>query len=262
MGQKQKRRESQFPVRIEGAGPAVEKNDRSRFLKTDLKSAFLRNVNHQIRNPLNVILGNVELLMELVADTEGEAQRSLKTIAHAVIQLEQGLRAIIDISESETGTFRVVPTTIRISDLIQHQLFMIQPHAERKGIELLCEIEDPEIKVKVDCYCLSHALENLLDNALKYTENGHILVRVSVHPNRIVKIDVEDTGLGIDPTDIPKLFQPFSRRSTQPEEFGMGLGLALAKRYLALNGARLSVKSEKSRGSVFTIHLRIAYPPA
>lgn len=218
--------------------------------------AFLRNVNHQIRNPLNVILGNVELLMELVAEPEEEAQRCLKTVAHTVIQLEKRLRAIIDISKTETGSFSIAPTAVRISDLIQDQLSAIQPQAEGKGIKLLCRIQDPEIRVKIDGYCLSHALENLLDNALKYTANGHILVRVSVHPKRNIHIDVEDTGLGIDSKDIPVIFQSFSRRSSQAAEFGMGLGLALAKRYLALNGAKLSVRSKRSRGSVFTIHLQ------
>ncbi len=172
--------------------------------------------------------------------------------------LERGLRAMRDIAEIEKGTFRVAPMTLRIADLIQEAVSEIQPHAERKGIKLLCEIEDSGIRVKIDSYCLSHALENLLDNALQYTENGHILVRMSVHPNRIVQIDVEDTGLGIDSTGLTTLFQPFSGRSAQPEEIRMGLGLALAKRYLALNGAGLSVKSEKLRGSVFTIHLKIA----
>jgi signal transduction histidine kinase len=202
-----------------------KKSATARAKEQDLKVAFLSNVNDQIT-------------------------------------LERGLRAMRDISKIENGTFSVAPTTIKIADLIQDQVSEIQQHAERKGIKLLCEIEDPGIKVRIDSYCLSHALANLLDNALKYTENGRILVRVSVHPRRIVQIDVEDTGLGIDSRDLPMLFQPFSRKPAQPEEFGMGLGLALANRYLALNGARLSVKSKKSRGSVFTIHLRIASRPA
>jgi signal transduction histidine kinase len=178
------------------------------------------------------------------------------------ITLARGLRAMSDISKIENGTFSVAPTTVRIADLIQDQVSEIAPHAERKGINLLCEIEDPEIKVTIDSYCLSNALENLLDNALNYTDNGHILVRLSVHQDRFMRIEVEDTGRGIASKDLRVLFQPFSQRSVHPERSGMGLGLALAKRYLALNGARLSVKSEKSRGSVFTIHLRIANPPA
>ncbi len=176
--------------------------------------------------------------------------------------LERGLHAIRDISKIERGTFSVAPINLRIADLIQEAVSQIQPHAERKGLKLLCEIEDPGIKVKIDSYCLSHALENLLDNALRYTEKGHILVRLSVRSKRIVQVDVEDTGIGIDSRVLPTLFQAFSRRSAQHEEIRMGLGLALAKRYLALNGARLLVKSEKFRGSVFTIHLRIAQRPA
>jgi signal transduction histidine kinase len=229
--------------------------------KKDLRSAFLRNINHRIRTPLNVILGNVELLKERIADTEEETHRCLNAIAAAVIQLERSLRAIIDISKIETGNFSIAPTIVRLFDSIEHQLCLIEPHAERKKLRLFREIEDPEVNVKIDDYCLSHALQNLLDNAIKYTEDGHIRIRQSVRPNRIVRVAIEDTGPGVDSTDLPKLFEPFFRRPAKPDDFGMGLGLALAKRYLVLNGARLSVKSEKSRGSVFTLHLRIANSP-
>lgn len=84
-------------------------------------------------------------------------------------------------------------------------MFMVQPQAERRGIKLLCEIEDPEIKVKIDGYCLSRALKNLLDNALKYTEKATSWLALFVHPNRSVQIDVEDTGLGIESKNISKL---------------------------------------------------------
>jgi signal transduction histidine kinase len=221
-----------------------------------LKAAFLRNVNHKLRNPLNVILGNVELLMEAVADPEAEAQRALKAIANAVMQLERSLRAIIDISSIETGAFSVAPTMVKVADIIREQMSMIETQAERKGIKLLCEIADPEIEIRIDSYCLSHALRNLFDNALKYTERGHILVRLTVGPNSTVQIDVIDTGPGIRASDLPRLFRPFSRQSDQNEE--LGLGLSLAQRYLALSGASLSLNAAGPAGSVFTIKLQNA----
>ncbi|MGA8570486.1 MAG: ATP-binding protein, partial [Candidatus Binataceae bacterium] len=101
------------------------------------------------------------------------------------------------------------------------------------------------------------ALANLLDNAVKFTERGRITVRVYRETEGRICVDVEDTGIGIDSSYLPRLFEPFSQKdSGQARRYrGMGLGLALAKRYLALNGAELSLKSRKDEGSVFTIRL-------
>jgi len=107
----------------------------------------------------------------------------------------------------------------------------------------------------VDEYCLGHALANLLDNAVKFNERGRVIVRAYRESDGSICVNVEDTGVGIDPSYVPNLFEPFSQEdSSQARRYqGMGLGLALAKRYLALNGAELSVTSRKHAGSVFTI---------
>jgi len=130
-----------------------------------------------------------------------------------------------------------------------------QPAAERNATAITCEIEDPEITITVDEYCLGHALANLLDNAVKFNERGRVIVRAYRESDGSICVNVEDTGVGIDPSYVPNLFEPFSQEdSSQARPYqGMGLGLALAKRYLALNGAELSVTSRKYAGSVFTI---------
>lgn len=245
-----------------------EETDTARKLKTALdegtrlKSAFLRNINHAIRAPLNTIIGHAELLMEAIApgDEGREIRSSAQAITEAGSRLERNFRAILDLSKLDAATFTLAPATIRLSELIELQLFEVQPQAERNAIALTCEIEDPDITVTIDEYCLEHALANLLDNAVKFTERGRITVRVYRETEGRICVDVEDTGIGIDSSYLPRLFEPFSQEdSGQARRYqGMGLGLALTKRYLALNGAELSLRSRKDEGSVFTIRLRKA----
>ncbi len=186
-----------------------------------------------------------------------EIRRSAKAIAEASGRLERNFRAILDLSKLDAGSFRLAPATIKLAELIDLQLFDVQPAAERNAIEVTREIEDPEITITIDEYCLRHALANLLDNAVKFTERGRVIVRVYRETDGTVCVNVEDTGVGIAPSYLSRLFEPFSQEDGgQARRYeGMGLGLALAKRYLALNGAELSLASTKHAGSVFTVRL-------
>jgi signal transduction histidine kinase len=224
-----------------------------------LKSAFLRNINHAIRTPLNTIIGHAELLMEAIAPgARGrEIRRSAEAIAEAGGRLERNFRAILDLSKLDAGNFSLAPATIKLAEVIELQLFEVQPAAERKAITITREIEDPNITVMIDEYCLGHALANLLDNAVKFTEHGRVMVRVYRDADGRICLNVEDTGTGVDPSYLPRLFEPFSQEDGgQARRYeGMGLGLALAKRYLALNGAELSMTSTKHVGTALTIRL-------
>jgi signal transduction histidine kinase len=157
----------------------------------------------------------------------------------------------------EAVTFGLAPATLKLSELIELQLFEVQPRAERKAIAVIYQNDDPEITVTIDEYCLAHALANLLDNAIKFTERGRVMVRVYRQCDSSICVEVRDTGIGIGPCYLRRLFEPFSQEDDdQARRYqGMGLGLALAKRYLAMNGADLAVASRKQLGSVFTIRL-------
>ncbi|HEY2106147.1 MAG TPA: HAMP domain-containing sensor histidine kinase [Candidatus Binataceae bacterium] len=229
------------------------KRTQEKFKK--LQVSFSRNLNHHIRNPLNAIVLHADLLTHLVPPGE-EIHASLNAIALSSGQLERNLRAILDLYRIETSTFDVKPAAIRLSELIKRQLSEVRSRAERKSIKLTLDSSDPEITVSADRYCLAHALDNLLDNAIKHTEHCQVTVRVYVEPAGAVCIDVEDTGSGIDPARLPLLFESFFHTEDGlAEGQGSGLGLTLAKRYLALNGAELSVKSENHCGSIFTVRL-------
>jgi len=224
-----------------------------------LKSAFLKNVNHEIRTPLNTIIGHAELLMDVIpaVSQDQEILHSAQAIIEASSRLERNFRAILDLSKLEAVAFTIAPAAIKLSELIDLQLFEIQPAAERKAITVVFQNEDPDITVTLDEYCLRHALANLLDNAIKFTERGGVTVRVYHGSDSRICVDVEDTGIGIGPEYFPRLFESFSQEDNGEALRcqGLGLGLALAKRYLAINGAELSAASRQHEGSVFTIRL-------
>jgi two-component system, sensor histidine kinase len=132
--------------------------------------------------------------------------------------------------------------------------------AAAKGIALFSNIDDPDTIILFDEHCLVGALTNLIQNAIKFTAQGAITIRLSRGRSANLELEISDTGIGIDTTYLPRLFEPFSREESsynRPFE-GWGLGLALARKYLELNGASLSVASQKNVGSTFTIGFTLA----
>jgi signal transduction histidine kinase len=222
-----------------------------------LKSAFIANVSHEIRTPLNVITGYTELIGEHLAEQKNE---SLKDYAEgtqrACARLLRTIGNILDISKIETGAFNLVPTRLEIGSLLERLLADFRLMAERKGIALTYTIDTPGASVVIDEYCLTQALTNLLDNALKFTERGAITCRLHRAPDGTLCLEIRDTGMGISEEYLPHLFEPFSQeRSGSSRQFqGSGLGLALTRKYLELNGAKISVQTEKGKGTTFTIH--------
>ncbi len=222
-----------------------------------LKSAFIANVSHEIRTPLNVITGYTELIGEHLAE---QKDQSLKDYAEgtqrACARLLRTIGNILDISKIETGAFNLVPTRLEIGPLLERLLADFRLIAERKGIALTYTIDTPGASVVFDEYCLTQALTNLLDNALKFTERGAITCRLYRTPDGTLCLEIRDTGMAISEEYLPHLFEPFSQeRSGSSRQFqGSGLGLALTRKYLELNGATISVQTEKGKGTTFTIH--------
>jgi PAS domain S-box-containing protein len=222
-----------------------------------LKSSFLANMSHEIRTPLNIILGYNELIAERLSELGDESHRQfLDAVANAGRRLQDTIHSILDLSKIEAQSFEVKPVEIDLKERIEMLVRDFQVLAARKGLKLDAEIDARADKVLFDEYCLNQALANLLQNAIKFTENGRITIKLTHDSDGSLCIRVIDTGVGIDADYLPKLFEPFSQEdSGYSRNFeGAGLGLALTRNYLALNGARLGVESEKGVGSVFTIH--------
>src|SRR6202050_510396 len=252
-------------------GRAIERNQSQKELLSALeraresdrmKSSFVANMSHEIRTPLNVVLGYSELTGEEIGDdADPELISHLEAIRRGGQRLLDTIIKILDFSKIEAGAFTLRPVPVSLAALLQRCMSDQEGVARDKGVAISCRNEiSPETMIRFDEYCLSNALTNLLNNAIKFTERGSVVARFYRGSEGQLRLEVRDTGVGIDRAYLESLFEPFSQeRSGDTRKFeGTGLGLALTQRYLALNRANLVVESEKGKGSVFRIDFTIA----
>jgi PAS domain S-box-containing protein len=226
-----------------------------------LKSAFLANTSHEIRTPLNVILGYSDLAAEHLGASGDHSQDAyFQGISRAGKRLLRTIDHVLDYSKIEAGALEIKPTPIRLAALLDALVSDLKVLAAAKGIEIVSQVGDAQAIVLFDEHCLVGALTNLIQNAIKFTAQGTITIRLSRDRSSNLELEISDTGIGIDKTYMAKLFQPFSQEETSYNRRfeGWGLGLALASKYLELNGASLSVSSKKDVGSTFTVHFASA----
>ena len=221
-----------------------------------VKSEFLANMSHEIRTPLNVVLGYTDVLADEVDAQENEDMKEhVDAIRRAGRRLNRTIQGILDFSKIEARAFELRPQSVKLATVLERHVEDIRILAEQKNLRIRCVVEDPKATVLFDEYCLSGALTNLLQNAIKFTEEGSVTAKLCRGPDRNLKISVTDTGIGIELGYLTRIFEPFSQEeSGYTRRFeGNGLGLALTRSYLQLNGASISVQSQKGQGSMFTI---------
>lgn len=220
------------------------------------KSSFVANMTHEIRTPLNVILGYADLMTERLAELRDESGVEYgEPIRRAGQRLLNTIGAVLDLSRIESGAFELKPVTITLGDLVERQVQDLSVLARKKSIGLVCQIEEPAARVIFDEHCLSNTIINLLQNAIKFTDRGAVSARVFRDHMGVLSLEVRDTGRGIDPVYLPHLFEPFSQEGQDliPNYEGAGLGLALVKRYVEFNHARIAVESTRNSGTAFTV---------
>lgn len=228
-------------------------DDQKLTSKLNVALAYL---GHQIRAPLITILGHTEILFDLVDREDSEAQSSLTKIAAAVKSLSNTVQSLFDLAQMESACFRIRSGPVNLDRILEHKISEYETLAGRKGLRLKYINElHPQAAVIADEYALGHALKNLLDNAVKFTERGAVILRLYLDHDGLPCISVEDTGTGISAEFLERLAEPLSQEGADGLHVlaGSGLGLTLARRYLNLMGARLVVASEKARGSVFKV---------
>lgn len=222
-----------------------------------LKSAFLANTSHEIRTPLNIILGYSDLIAEHLADIGDNSQEPyIEAVERAGKRLLQTIEGIVEYSRIEAGTLALRKVAIQLAPFVEGVVNDLGEMARAKGLSVDCRLEAPDAVVMFDRHSLKSALVNLLQNAIKFTDKGQIAVRLYCDSDGAMNLEVRDSGVGIDPNYLPKLFEAFSQEeSSRTRKYeGTGLGLALARRHLILNGAELSVTTQKGVGTTFTIH--------
>ncbi len=222
-----------------------------------LKSAFLAQMSHEIRTPINTVLNFNSLIREEIGDDVSEdIKESFKVIDSGSKRLIRTIDSILNMSQFKAGSFDVTYEKVDLlEDILKDLCLEFKQNAEINRLKFKLEINTNNTIVWGDKYSLTQMIANLIDNAIKYTKKGSVLVRLKEMENSYLVLEVIDTGIGILEEYLAELFEPFSQEDigyTRKFE-GNGLGLALVKNYCDLNRTKISVKSKKGIGSKFVV---------
>ncbi|HYD65487.1 ATP-binding protein [Azospirillum sp.] len=224
------------------------------------KSVFLANMSHELRTPLNAVLGFSRLMMH-DANLRPEHRDHLSIISRSGEHLLQLINDVLDMSKIEAGRMKPEPVNFDLKRMVLDVSNMLRVRAEEKGLRLISEL-GPEVPAHVrgDAGKLRQVLINLLGNAIKYTDEGGVALRLGlgseIKDGKVHLVgEVEDTGVGIPAADLKRIFEPFEQVSSFDQNKGTGLGLAITREFLELMGGTLSVQSEHGMGSVFRFAL-------
>ncbi len=227
------------------------------------KSVFLANMSHELRTPLNAILGFSELLLDEAPDSFDQATRKnfLEQINSSGKHLLGLINDILDLSKVEAGQMDLRPQRMRVDEVAGQVLSTVEPLAGQKGIQLTADVA-PELELVADPGKVKQMLLNLVSNAIKFTPDGGQVTVAARARDGVVELRVSDTGIGIAPEDIGKLFEEFQQLDSGPgrQHQGTGLGLALTRRFAELHGGRIEVESEVGKGSTFIVVLPAEQP--
>ena len=214
---------------------------------------LVSDISHQVKTPM----ANIRMFTGILKEhdlPEEKRRQFLETMEGQIGKLDFLMQSLIKMSRLETGTFVLKPEEARLSDTIARALSLVWNRAEKKGISVDTEC-DSQITVRHDSRWTAEAIGNILDNAVKYTPAGGS-IHVQVRPWQIyTRIDITDTGMGIDPEHYNDIFQRFYRANEAAGEEGVGLGLYLAQEIIRQEMGYITVKSAKGKGSTFSVFL-------
>lgn len=229
------------------------------------KSEFLANMSHEIRTPINAVLGMDEMILRESKESNiREYATDIQTAGRTLLNI---INDILDLNKIESGKMEIVPVEYDVSGMIYDISNMIKLRAEDKNLSFRVSVS-PDIPTKLygDDVRIRQVLMNLLTNAVKYTPSGEVCFRVNLKQivedrggtDAIIHFEVEDTGIGIKPEDMNKLFAEFERIEVERNRNieGTGLGMSITMRLLSLMDSELKVESEYGKGSVFSFDLR------
>ena len=224
-----------------------------------LKSQFLANMSHELRTPLNAIIGFSRIVLRKTeALIPARQARNLEMVHESGKHLLDMVNDLLDIERIEAGTLRVTPSEVHVSSLVADIVAKLAPAASEKGLVVEAAVDCGAIRMRSDPVRLRQILDNLVNNAIKYSDSGTIRLRVSLHPSAApeeLRFAVEDQGLGIPEQQLGVIFDAFHQvdGSSTRAQGGVGLGLHLVRRLAELLRGKVSVVSEVGKGSTFTV---------
>ena len=242
------------------AKEAAEKTSQS-------KNVFLANISHEIRTPMNAIIGFSNLALQ--NDLSPKLKNYLDTISISARNLLRLINDILDFSKIEADRLEMESAPFRLDEVIKNTSDLVSLKAQEKGIQFLVSVgENVPVELTGDPFRLSQILLNLANNAVKFTQAGHVLISVEAleiaGENCQLKFSIKDTGIGMSKEQIARLFKPFSQAdSSVTRRFGgTGLGLAICKHLVEMMGGRIQVESLMDQGSTFYFTLDFIHRPS
>lgn len=231
----------------------------------ELKTRFLSNMSHEFRTPLNSILSLSRMLLaRMDGDLTAEQEKQVTFMQKAASGLSELVNDLLDLAKVEAGKIEVRPSSFEVSDLFATLRGMLRPLlVQGSSVALIVEEPDGIGQIYSDEGKIAQILRNFISNALKFTEQGEVRV-TAMQRGHIVTFSVSDTGIGIAPADLERIFEDFVQieSSLQKQVKGTGLGLPLSRKLTELLGGSISVISKLGQGSTFTASIPIVYPYA
>jgi signal transduction histidine kinase len=218
-----------------------------------LKSQFLANMSHELRTPLNSIIGFSKVLINrLDGDLTERQEAYVRSVHNSSRHLLELINSILDFSRIEAGKFEMRPEKIDLHDVVEECIESSMPLVRDKRVKLEKDLPVELPPVDADRTRIKQVLLNLMSNAIKFTHSGRVVVQIR-HEGEALHVSVADTGIGIAPGDLQRLFEPFQRLDNPlaQQADGTGLGLAISKKFVELHGGRIWAESRESHGSTF-----------
>jgi signal transduction histidine kinase len=238
----------------------AELDDRARDLKraSESKSRFLSSISHELRTPLTSVLNLSRLLLDRVdGDLTSEQERQITLIRNSVASLMEMVNDLLDLAKIEAGKTTLRLTKISVAELVAGLRAVFRPVIASTSVALIFDEVDPGLMMCTDEGKVTQVVRNFVSNAVKFTPSGEIRVTVTRTDADTVRFAVQDTGIGIAPENVERIFEEFGQveNAAQRHVKGTGLGLSLARTIAQLLGGTVGVESELGKGSTFWIEI-------